>query len=238
MGNKMLQDRPTIDGKATYSVWFVFVVAIFITCLITANIAAVKLIEVFRFVLPAGTIIFPISYIFGDVLTEVYGYRQARRVIWLGFFCNFIVVVAIWIGQVLPPASFWDGQKAYERILGYTPRLLVASFLAYLVGEFANSFVLAKMKIATKGRWLWTRTIGSTLVGEGFDSLVFMTLAFAGTMPAGALLSAILTQWLVKSAYEAVVTPLTYIVVNFLKRREGLDVFDYDTRFNPLLFGE
>jgi uncharacterized integral membrane protein (TIGR00697 family) len=234
----MLQDRPTIDGKATYSVWFVFVVAIFITCLITANIAAVKLIEVFRFVLPAGTIIFPISYIFGDVLTEVYGYRQARRVIWLGFFCNFIVVVVIWIGQVLPPASFWDGQKAYERILGYTPRLLVASFLAYLVGEFANSFVLAKMKIATKGRWLWTRTIGSTLVGEGFDSLVFMTLAFAGTMPAGALLSAILTQWLVKSAYEAVVTPLTYIVVNFLKRKEGLDVFDYDTRFNPLLFGE
>ena len=234
----MLQDRLIIDGKATYSVWFVCVVAIFITCLITANIAAVKLIEVFRFVLPAGTIIFPISYIFGDVLTEVYGYRQARRVIWLGFFCNFIVVVAIWIGQVLPPASFWDGQKAYERILGYTPRLLVASFLAYLVGEFANSFVLAKMKIATKGRWLWTRTIGSTLVGEGFDSLVFMTLAFAGTMPAGALLSAILTQWLVKSAYEAVVTPLTYIVVNFLKRKEGLDVFDYDTRFNPLLFGE
>jgi uncharacterized integral membrane protein (TIGR00697 family) len=234
----MLQDRPTIDGKATYSVWFVFVVAIFITCLITANIAAVKLIEVFRFVLPAGTIIFPVSYIFGDVLTEVYGYRQARRVIWLGFFCNFIVVVAIWIGQVLPPASLWDGQKAYERILGYTPRLLVASFLAYLVGEFANSFVLAKMKIATKGRWLWTRTIGSTLVGEGLDSLVFMTLAFAGTIPAGALLLAILTQWLVKSAYEAVVTPLTYIVVNFLKRREGLDAFDYDTRFNPLLFGE
>jgi hypothetical protein len=234
----MLQDRPTIDGKAAYSVWFVFVVAIFITCLITANIAGVKLVEVFRFVLPAGTIIFPVSYIFGDVLTEVYGYRQARRVIWLGFFCNLVVVVVIWIGQVLPPASFWDGQKAYERILGYTPRLLVASFLAYLVGEFANSFVLAKMKVVTQGRWLWTRTIGSTLVGEGLDSLVFMTLAFAGTMPAGGLLSAILTQWLVKSAYEAVVTPLTYIVVNFLKRKEGLDVFDYDTRFNPLLFGE
>jgi len=234
----MLQDRPTIDGKTTYSVWFVFVVAIFITCLITANIAAVKLVEVFRFVLPAGTIIFPVSYIFGDVLTEVYGYRQARRVIWLGFFCNLVVVVAIWIGQVLPPASFWDGQKAYERILGYTPRLLVASFLAYLVGEFANSFVLAKMKVVTQGRWLWTRTIGSTLVGEGLDSLVFMTLAFAGTMPAGGLLSAILTQWLVKSGYEAVVTPLTYIVVNFLKRKEGLNVFDYDTRFNPLLFGE
>ena len=238
MGNRMSQDQTTIDGKADYSVWFVFIVAIFITCLITANIAGVKLVEVFRFVFPAGTIIFPISYIFGDVLTEVYGYRQARKVIWLGFFCNFIFVVTIWIGQILPPASFWDGQKAYERILGYTPRLLVASFLAYLVGEFANSFVLAKMKILTKGRWLWSRTIGSTLVGEGLDSLVFMTLAFVGTIPAGALLSAILTQWFVKSAYEAVVTPLTYLIVNFLKRKEGLDVFDFGTRFNPLLLGE
>jgi len=238
MGNKMSRDQTTIDGRTSYSVWFVFVVAIFITCLIAANVAAVKLVEIFGLVLPAGTIIFPISYIFGDILTEVYGYRQARRVIWLGFFCNFIFVVTIWVGQVLPPASFWDGQKAYERILGYTPRLLAASFLAYLVGEFANSFVLAKMKIITKGRWLWTRTIGSTLVGEGLDSLVFMTLAFVGTIPAGVLLSAILTQWLVKSAYEAVVTPVTYIVVNFLKRKEGLDVFDYGTRFNPLLFGE
>jgi hypothetical protein len=227
-----------MNGKNYYSTWFVFIVAVFITCLITANIVAVKLVEISGFVLPAGTIIFPISYIFGDVLTEVYGFRQARRVIWLGFFCNFIVVVAIWIGQLLPPSSFWDGQKAYERILGYTPRLLVASFLAYLVGEFANSFVLAKMKIATKGRWLWTRTIGSTLVGEGLDSLVFMILAFAGAIPMGALLLAILTQWLVKSAYEAVATPLTYIVVNFLKRKEGIDVFDYDTKFNPLLLGE
>jgi len=234
----MLQDRTAVNGKASYSIWFVFIVAIFITCLITANIAAVKLVEVFGFVLPAGTIIFPISYIFGDVLTEVYGYRQARRVIWLGFLCNFIVVVALWIGQVLPAASFWDGQKAYERILGYTPRLFVASFLAYLIGEFANSFVLAKMKIATKGRWLWARTIGSTVIGEGLDSLVFMTLAFVGTIPGMALLLAILTQWLVKSFYEAAVTPLTYIVVNFLKRKEGLDIFDYDTKFNPLLFGE
>jgi uncharacterized integral membrane protein (TIGR00697 family) len=229
---------PNMDGKNYHSTWFVFIVAIFITCLITANIVAVKLVDISGFVLPAGTIIFPISYIFGDVLTEVYGYRQARRVIWLGFFCNFVVVVAIGIAQLLPPASFWDGQKAYERILGYTPRLLAASFLAYLVGEFANSFLLAKMKIATKGRWLWTRTIGSTLVGEGLDSLVFMILAFAGTIPMAALLLAILTQWLMKSAYEAVATPFTYVVVNFLKRKEGIDVFDYDTRFNPLLFGE
>jgi uncharacterized integral membrane protein (TIGR00697 family) len=234
----MISEHQITLKNAKKSTWFVFVVAIFITCLITANIIAVKLISVWGMLLPAAIIIFPISYIAGDVLTEVYGYRQARRVIWLGFFCNLILVVAIWIGQLLPSASFWDGQSAYERILGYTPRLLVASFLAYLIGEFANSFVLAKMKIATKGRWLWTRTIGSTLVGQGLDSLVFITLAFIGTIPAGGLAIAIVTQWLVKTAYETAATPLTYAVVNFLKRREGVDVYDYDTRFNPLLFEE
>lgn len=228
----------TSNSNTRCSQWFVLVTAIFITCLITANITAVKLTSVFGLILPAAIIIFPISYISGDVLTEVYGYRQARRVIWLGFFCNLIAVIAIWVGQVLPAASFWDGQAAYERILGYTPRLLVASFLAYLVGEFANSFVLAKMKIATQGRWLWTRTIGSTLVGQGLDSLVFITLAFVGTIPLTGLASAIVTQWLAKSLYEAAVTPLTYGVVNFLKRQEGLDVYDYDTRFNPLLVRE
>jgi len=224
--------------RGRYSHWFLLVTSIFITCLITSNIIAVKLVNIFGLILPAAILIFPISYIFGDVLTEVYGYRQARQVIWLGFFCNLIAVVAIWLGQILPGASFWDGQAAYERILGYTPRLLGASFLAYLVGEFANSFVLAKMKIATNGRWLWARTIGSTLVGQGLDSLVFMTLAFIGTIPLTVLAGAIVAQWLSKSVYEAIITPLTYVLVNFLKKREGLDVFDTDTRFNPLLFGE
>lgn len=209
------------------------IVALFVTCLITANITAVKLVNLFGFILPAAILIFPLSYVIGDVLTEVYGYGQARRVIWLGFFCNFITVLAIWMGQVLPAVSFWDGQEAYERILGYTPRLLFASFLAYLTGEFANSFVLAKMKIATGGRWLWMRTIGSTLVGQGLDSLVFITLAFVGTIPIALLVLTIVTQWLAKSIYEAAVTPLTYVVVKFLKRREGLDVYDRDTRFSP-----
>ncbi len=217
---------------------FVFIVALFITCLIAANITAVKLVTLFGLLLPAAIIIFPVSYILGDVLTEVYGYRQARKVIWLGFLCNLIVVAAIWFGQLLPAASFWDGQAAYERILGYTPRILLASFLAYLVGEFANAFVLAKMKIATRGRWLWTRTVGSTLVGQGLDSLVFITLAFAGTIPVGGLLAAIVTQWLAKSAYEAAATPLTYAAVNYLKRTEGMDVYDYDTRFNPLTLSD
>jgi queuosine precursor transporter len=210
------------------------IVAVFITCLITANITAVKLVGVLGLVVPAAIIIFPISYIAGDVMTEVYGYRQARLVIWLGFLCNLVTVIAIWLGRVLPAASFWDGQAAYERILGSTPRILVASFLAYLVGEFANAFVLAKMKIATRGRWLWTRTIGSTLVGQGLDSLVFISLAFVGTIPLAGLASAIVTQWLAKSLYEAAATPATYWVVNFLKRQEGMDVYDYETDFNPL----
>ncbi|HAR95426.1 MAG TPA: transporter [Deltaproteobacteria bacterium] len=233
----MKQDKKP-DREKGYSQIFVAVTGLFITCLITSNIIAVKLITIFGLVMPAGVIIFPLSYLFGDVLTEVYGYSRARKVIWLGFFCNMIVVLAVWLGQILPSAPFWDGQASYERILGYTPRLLGASFSAYLVGEFANSIVLAKMKVATKGRWLWTRTMGSTLVGQGLDSFVFMTLAFAGTIPFPVLLSAVGTQWLVKCLYEAAATPLTYKIVGSLKRREGVDVYDRDTRFNPLLFAD
>ena len=225
-------------SQSQYSQWFLLVTAIFITCLITANIIAVKLISIFGFVLPAAIVIFPISYIVGDVLTEVYGYSRARQVIWLGFLCNLIAVAAIWIGGLLPSASFWEGQEAYQQILGFTPRLLIASFIAYLIGEFANSFVLAKMKIATQGRWLWTRTIGSTLVGQGLDSLVFITVAFAGVIPTAGLVSAVATQWLAKSVYEALVTPVTYWVVNFLKQKEGMDVFDKETRFNPILVSD
>jgi uncharacterized integral membrane protein (TIGR00697 family) len=233
-----MKDKRADPNIGYHSQYFVIVTAIFITCLIAANITAVKLISIFDLVLPAAVIIFPLSYIIGDVLTEVYGYGNARQVIWLGFLCNLIAVIAIWLGQILPPASFWDGQLAYERILGYTPRLLIASFLAYLVGEFANSYILARMKIATKGRWLWTRTIGSTLVGEGLDSIVFITLAFAGTIPAAALMTAIATQWLVKSIYEAAVTPLTYGVVNYLKDEEGLDIFDDKAQFSPFMLRE
>jgi hypothetical protein len=134
----------------------------------------------------------------------------------------------------MPSAGFWQGQTAYELLLGYTPRLLIASFLAYLAGEFLNAFVMAKMKILTQGRWLWTRTISSTLVGQGLDSMVFISLAFFGAIPIKALVLAIITQWLVKSAYEAIATPLTYVSVRFLKKHEGLDVYDYHTRFNPL----
>jgi uncharacterized integral membrane protein (TIGR00697 family) len=209
----------------------VIITAVFITCLITANIIAVKLISLGPFVLPAAVFVFPLSYIFGDVLTEVYGYRTARRVIWLGFACNLVFVFFAWVGQLLPPAGFWEGQGAYESILGYTPRLLAASFLGYLAGEFANSFVLARMKIRTRGRWLWSRTIGSTIVGEGLDSAIFITLAFIGTPDFAAVM--ILNHWMFKTGVEVVLTPATYAIVNWLKRKEGVDTYDHETRYNP-----
>jgi len=213
---------------------FVTCAALFVTCLLTANIIATKLIVVASVVLPAGIIIFPISYILGDVLTEVWGYGAARRVIWLGFACNAVMVLAIWVAGEMPPAPFWKSQSAYLEVFEQTPRILIASFLAYLAGEFANSYVLAKLKIATAGRWLWLRTIGSTVVGEGLDSLIFIVLAFAGTMPTAVLGGVVLGQWVAKVLYEAAATPLTYGVVGWLKARERLDTFDYDTDFNPI----
>ena len=211
----------------------VIIIALFITCLITANIIAVKVINLGSFVLPAAIFVFPVSYIFGDVLTEVYGYRIGRRVIWLGFICNLIFVFFVWVGQVLPSADFWKEQAAYESILGFAPRLLGASFCGYLVGEFANSFVLARMKILTQGRWLWSRTIGSTVVGQGLDTSIFITLAFIGT---GATVPVmILHHWVAKVAIEAICTPATYAVVNWLKRREGVDTYDLKTRYNPFM---
>ena len=225
--------------------YYTAITAIFVTCLIVSNIIAVKLAALGPFFLPAAVIIFPISYIFGDVLTEVYGYARARQTIWIGFGCNLLAVIAIWIGGLLSPAPFWAAnQAAYDTILGFTPRLLIASFTAYLVGEFLNSFVLARMKVATSGRHLWARTIGSTLIGQLADSAVFITLgllqitalpsALQGTLLLAALPGTIGAQWLFKSAYEAAATPLTYVVVNFLKRVENEDYYDRETNFNPL----
>lgn len=214
----------------------VIIIAIFITCLITANTIAVKVISFGSFILPAAIFVFPLSYIFGDILTEVYGYRVARRVIWLGFGCNLLFVFFVWIGQILPAASFWEGQEAYTNILGYTPRLLAASFGGYLVGEFVNSFILARMKILTKGRWLWSRTIGSTVAGEGLDTAIFITLAYIGTPTFAPIL--IFNHWVSKVGIEVVFTPVTYSVVNWLKRKEGIDTYDYKTRYNPFSIAE
>jgi uncharacterized integral membrane protein (TIGR00697 family) len=213
---------------------FITCAALFVTCLLTANTIASKLIVVGGVVLTAGIVIFPLSYVLGDVLTEVWGYAPTRRVIWLGFACNAVMVSAIWLGGALPAAPFWKGDAAYGEIFGHTPRILLASFVAYLVGEFANAIVLARLKIATRGRWLWTRTIGSTVVGQALDSAVFVTLAFAGTVPASVLAGIVGGQWLFKVAYETAATPLTYAAVAWLKAAEGVDTFDHDTDFNPI----
>jgi queuosine precursor transporter len=211
----------------------VVLAALFVTVLLTSNLIAVKLVAFGPWVLPAAVIVFPLSYLFGDVLTEVYGYAVTRRVIWLGFACNLIFVVFILLAGALPSASFWHGQAAYSAILGFTPRLLAASFVAYLAGEFLNSFVMARLKILTGGRRLWTRTISSTVLGQAVDSTIFITGAFAGLLAPGLLVQTIATQWIFKSVYEVVATPLTYLVVGFLKRAERQDPFDTATDFNP-----
>ena len=209
----------------TVSWRFVALAGFFVTALVVSNIIAVKLVEVEGRVFDAGNVLFPLAYLLGDVLTEVYGFRAARRVILLGFACNVLAVAAIQLAIQLPAADFWaENQDAYKTVLGTTWRIFVASFCAYLVGELTNAFVLSRMKVATRGRYLWTRTIGSSLVGQGLDSAIFVTIAFAGT---GAdLVDTIVTTWLIKVAWEAAATPLTYAVANGLKRREGIDTFD------------
>jgi uncharacterized integral membrane protein (TIGR00697 family) len=204
---------------------FVAVAAVFVTALVVSNIIAVKLVEVSGRVFPAGLVIFPLSYLLGDVLTEVYGLRAARAVIWLGFACNLVALGAIQAAIHLPPAGFYEDQAAYERVLGTTWRLFLASLAAYVVGELANAYVLARLKAATRGRFLWTRTIGSTIVGEGLDSAIFVTIAFAGT--GAGLINPIVTTWAIKVGWETLATPVTYAIVNHLKRTEGLDVYDY-----------
>lgn len=223
--------------------FYTLVVAVFVSTLIVSNVIAVKLVVLFGLSVDAAVIVFPISYIIGDVLTEVYGFRRARQAIWIGFFCNLLTVLAVTLALKLPPADFWTlpgfdspsaAQGAYQAVLGMAPRILGASFAAYLVGEFLNAAVLARLKVRTAGRHLWLRTISSTVVGQGADSLVFVSLAFGGLLAGADLGTAILSQWLFKVAYEALATPLTYLVVNRLKRAEGMDVFDVDTRLSPI----
>jgi uncharacterized integral membrane protein (TIGR00697 family) len=221
--------------------YFEFVMAAFVTILICSNlIGPAKIVQVDWPVLGtltfgAGVLFFPISYVFGDVLTEVYGYARSRRVIWAGFAGLAFASFMSWVVVSLPPAPFWKNQEAYEVAFGSTWRIAAASMIAYFAGEFVNSFVLAKMKIATAGRWLWTRTIGSTILGEGVDSLIFYPLAFYGTgiIPDDKLPLVMTAQFVTKVAVEVVFTPVTYGVVGWLKRAEHEDYYDRDTRFTP-----
>jgi len=207
------------------------IAAMAVTCLITANIVAVKIIGFGPVVLPAAVIIFPLNYILGDIITEVYGYRWARRIIWLGFACNLIFVFFSWISGLLPSAPFWEGQEAYNTILGYTPRLLLASFAGYLVGEFSNSLIMARLKVSTKGRWLWLRTISSTVIGEGLDTTLFIVIAFIATPAFTPML--ILYHWSAKVLIEVLATPIVYRAVAYLKHKDGVDTYDHKTNFNP-----
>jgi uncharacterized integral membrane protein (TIGR00697 family) len=208
--------------------------ALFVATLVASNIIAVKIAAVGPFSVPAAIVIFPLAYLFGDVLTEVWGYRIARTVIWTGFLANVVVVLFIAAAIAIPADPHYADQAAYARVLGSSPRLVAASLTAYLLGEFLNAFVLARLKVATRGRLLWTRTIGSTVIGQGVDSAVFISLAFAGTQPWSLLLVIIRDVWVVKVLYEVVATPVTYALVTFLKRVEGVDTYDRDTRFAPI----
>ena len=190
------------------------------------------------FVFSGAIFVFPISYIFGDILTEVYGYRASRKIIWTGFTSLILMTFCYWLVGMLPAASFWPNQGAYEAILGAVPRIVLASMIAYFAGEFSNSFVLSKMKVWMDGRHLWMRTIGSTIVGEGVDSIIFASVAFYGTMPFGALVSLILSIYIFKVLYEILATPLTYFIVNKLKKAEGIDVYDRGISYNPFNFSE
>ena len=183
----------------------------------------------------AGVLFFPISYVIGDVLTEVYGFARARRVIWTGFAALAFMAFMAWVVVALPPAKDWPNQPAYEAVFGNSWRIVLASMTAFWAGEFANSFVLARMKVWTQGKMLWTRTIGSTFVGQGLDSLIFYPLAFWGLAgwPTELLVQVVISQWLIKTAWEALLTPVTYLVVGWLKQREGVEVFDTATDFSP-----
>ncbi len=215
---------------------FLYIAICFVVILLISNTVAVKIIQVGPFSLTGATFIFPISYIFGDILTEVYGYKASRKIIWAGFLALIIMSFFYWLVQILPSAPFWNNQKAYEIILGAVPRIVLGSVIGYFVGEFSNSYVMSKMKILTNGKYLWTRTVGSTVIGEAIDSILFVLISFLGIIPLSGLISMILSIYIIKVVYEILITPVTYIVVRKLKYIEGIDVYDKGINYNPFTF--
>jgi uncharacterized integral membrane protein (TIGR00697 family) len=213
--------------------YFTYIVAFFVSFLLISNIASTKILSLWIFTFDGGTILFPLTYIFSDVLTEVYGYGKARRAVWTGFFCALLMATIFLIVQFLPPAPGWNNQNAFELILGMTPRIVFASLIAYLAGSFTNDYVLAKMKIITKGRYLWSRTIGSTVFGELIDTALFCLIAFLGVLPVELLFAVIISNYIFKVGVEVLFTPVTYKIVGWLKKNEGQDYYDYKTNFNP-----
>jgi len=208
-------------------------ISIFVAILLISNLVGQKISAIGWFRISGAQLLFPVTYIFGDIFTEVYGYGASRRAIWLGFFASSLMAVMALITVALPPAPDWHNQEAFRTVFYTVPRLIVASLIAYWAGEFANSYTLAKMKLLTQGRYLWTRTVGSTVVGQGVDTIIVMTLAFAGTVDWSDIGRLIVSGYFGKVIYEVLMTPATYAVVGWLKRKERVDTFDYETDFSP-----
>ena len=218
--------------KREVSVLFMLAGILFATCLLISNILATKILMFGPCAAPAGVLIFPIAYILNDVITEVSGFKKARLIIWTGFAVNILAVVFFTLGIVIPGAPFWQNQEAFGTVLGNTPRIVVASLSAYLIGSFLNAFVMSRMKVLTKGKGFSGRAILSTLVGESADSILFISIAFAGVFPIGVLVTMIFTQAMIKTVYEILILPVTIWVVNLVKRAEGVDEFDTDLDYN------
>lgn len=222
------------EGGRRHFRYFDYVMVAFVAILLLSNlIGASKLASLGGVTFGAGILFFPVSYVIGDVLTEVYGYANARRCVWAGFFALVFMAFMSFVVVALPPSQGWGGQASYEAVFGSTWRIVIASITAFWAGEFVNSFVLAKMKLLTGGKHLWTRTIGSTVFGQAIDSLLFYPIAFLGTWTTGQVLTVMVTNWAMKVAWEVILTPATYAVVGWLKRREGVEVFDEKTNFSP-----
>jgi uncharacterized integral membrane protein (TIGR00697 family) len=213
--------------------YFSIISTLFVATIMISNTVATKLFSIGPLIFTGGVLIFPITYIFGDILTEVYGYSRSRKIIWTGFIALIFMSLIYWLVGLLPPAPTWTNQEAYVAILGLVPRIVLASIIGYWAGSFSNSFVMAKLKLRTKGKHLWTRTIGSTIVGEGVDTVLFVLIAFWGIVSGGILVLAIISGYAFKVFYEIIATPITYKIVGFLKKAEGIDVYDTNTKFNP-----
>ena len=238
MQDKLIISRSASDLTGRQFRYYDFVMAAFVAILLLSNIIgaakpAVVTISGAQWIFGAGILFFPLGYVIGDVLTEVYGYARARRVIWVGFAALLFMAFMSWVVVALPPAPGWDGQAAYESVFGQVWRIVIASITAFWAGEFVNSYVMARMKVWTAGKHLWSRTIGSTIVGQGIDSLIFYPLAFWGTWSNEQVISVMITNWLLKVGWEVVLTPVTYGVVGWLKRKEGVEIFDEGTDFSP-----
>jgi len=232
-----MHTEPTSDISKN-SKYFFYIAVLFVAVLMISNTVVVKLIQVGPLVFTGAFLIFPISYIFGDILTEVYGFKVTRKLIWAGFMTQILMALCYWIVQIMPSASVWSGQSAYETILGVVPRIVFASIIAYCAGEFANSYIMSKMKILMNGEYLWMRTIGSTIIGQLLDSSIFLLLAFAGTIPLNVIFSMMVVMYIGKVVYEIILTPLTYLVVRKLKQAEGMDIYDRGIDYNPFRLRE